>query len=274
MRPHEQLGPGPELPGDVAPNTAGGSEPSRRRAAGVPRGKRRRKARPAPSPASRWALRYALSAYFATLALDFIVAAVLSHSELKLGLGVLIIDLAMLATLVPLYRTRAFTRADLGLRPTAPPRAVGLVIASLVTYIAIAAIWAVAVIGHRVNPVPQLPRERRRNCAQRDRRRRLRPGRGGDLLPRAALPRTAKSHNRVLGSADRGAAVRCRPREHLSAQHPSDQGRVRDHRLPSLRTQRIAIPRDRAARRGRWRGVSRPRSRTARSGSPTSSTSS
>lgn len=120
-------------------------------------GKRRRKTRPRPSPSRQWSVRYALGAYLATLILDFALALGLSHSELKLGLGVLVIDLAMLATPYPLYRIRAFGPRDLGLVATSAPAGVGLVVGALVLYGLVSAGWTRGVLGHAANPfVPQI----------------------------------------------------------------------------------------------------------------------
>ena len=120
------------------------------------RPRRRRKPPPAHPPAREWSPRYALGAYVLSLALDFAIAALMPRNELRLGVGVLVIDLVMLATLYPLYRTRPFSVRDLGLRGTRGPRAVGLVLLALIVYLALAVIWTDAVIGHTVRSVPQL----------------------------------------------------------------------------------------------------------------------
>jgi membrane protease YdiL (CAAX protease family) len=139
-------------------NTA---EKSRRPAAQMnhtgERQRRRRKRRPPPSPAQAWGLRYVLGAYAVTTALGFGLAAALSRSQLKLGVGALAIDTAMLAALYPLYRARRFHPRDLGLRPTSAPAAIALVLAGLVVYVVLIAVWTLAVLGRHPNPyTPQL----------------------------------------------------------------------------------------------------------------------
>jgi membrane protease YdiL (CAAX protease family) len=120
------------------------------------RRRRRRKTAPGPAPSRTWSARYALGAWLATLLLDFAIAILLPRGDLRVGLGVLIIDLAMLAALVPLYRSRPFTRRDLGLRPTKGPAAVGWGLLAVIAYFGIAIVWSAAVIGHPTGPVPQL----------------------------------------------------------------------------------------------------------------------
>jgi membrane protease YdiL (CAAX protease family) len=120
-------------------------------------GRRRRKRRPAPSPAQGWGLRYVLGAYAVTAVVGFGLAAVLPHSQLKLGVGALVIDTVMLATLYPLYRTQRFRPRDLELRPTSSPAAIGLVAAGLVLYIVLVGIWTLGILGRHPNPyTPQL----------------------------------------------------------------------------------------------------------------------
>ena len=91
------------------------------------------------------------------LVLDFVLAILLPRHALRIGVGSLCLDAGMLMTFVPLYRLRPFALSDLGLRVTAGARAVGLTFAALVAYVAIAAIWGLAVLGlHRHQITPQL----------------------------------------------------------------------------------------------------------------------
>ena len=123
----------------------------------APRGMRRRKTRPNPDPNRGWGWRYALLAYLVVLVSDFVIAAVLPRQALRIGIGSLTLDAVMLAALIQLYRALPFTARDLGLRLTAPARAVGLTFAGLVAYFAIAAFWVLLVIGqHRRQVTPQL----------------------------------------------------------------------------------------------------------------------
>ena len=122
---------------------------------GAPLGMRRRKARPAPSVNRGWGWRYPLVACALVLVLDFVLARTLPAAALRIGVGSLTLDAGMLIALVPLYRRRRFRAVDLGLRPTSGARAVGLTFGALVTYFAVAAIWALAVLGrqrHQITP--------------------------------------------------------------------------------------------------------------------------
>jgi membrane protease YdiL (CAAX protease family) len=103
--------------------------------------KRKRPAPPRRTGASRWTVRYALSAYVATLAVGVALVIALSRSDLRLGLGVLIVDAAMLASLVPLQRSGVLSATDLGLRPTSPAKSVGLVVAATIVVAAVNAGW-------------------------------------------------------------------------------------------------------------------------------------
>jgi len=83
------------------------------------------------TPWANWSLRYALAAYAVTLALGEALALLLSNSTLQLGIGVLLIDAALLATLIPLYRRGLLSWRVLGLRTSPPAPAVGLVFLAL-----------------------------------------------------------------------------------------------------------------------------------------------
>jgi membrane protease YdiL (CAAX protease family) len=118
---------------------------------------RRRKPRPQTPVCRRWAWRYALMAYLVVLVADFVLAVVLPRQALRVGIGSLVLDAVMLAALIPLYRAQPFTPGDLGLRVTAPARAVGLTFAALVAYVTLAAIWTLLILGqHRHQIAPQL----------------------------------------------------------------------------------------------------------------------
>jgi hypothetical protein len=103
--------------------------------------KRKRPAPPRRTGASRWTVRYALSAYVATLAVGVVLVIALSHSDLRLGLGALVVDAAMLTSLIPLYRSGVLSTADLGLRPASPARSVGLVVVAAIAVAAVNAGW-------------------------------------------------------------------------------------------------------------------------------------
>jgi uncharacterized protein len=125
----------------------------------APSGLRRRKSRPVPGPSRLWGWRYAMGACVVVLGLDFALAAAVPRHLLGLGIGSLALDTAMLLALVPLYRRQRFVAADLGLRRArcSAGRAVVLVFAALILYLAVAAVWALIVLGqHRHQIAPQL----------------------------------------------------------------------------------------------------------------------
>jgi membrane protease YdiL (CAAX protease family) len=86
-------------------------------------------------------LRYALAVFAISLAIAVVVAVLLSTSALRLGIGVLLIDVVLLATLFPLYRRGLLSRQVLGLAATAPARSVKLVLFALFVYGGFAAFW-------------------------------------------------------------------------------------------------------------------------------------
>jgi membrane protease YdiL (CAAX protease family) len=136
----------------TAVSAGSGGSPHRRVA---PSGMRRRKSRPQPTVGRGWAWRYALVAYLVVLVLDFVLAVALPRQALRIGIGSLALDAVMLATLIPLYRAQPFAARDLGLRLTAPASAVGLTFAALVAYGALAAVWALLILGqqrHQITP--------------------------------------------------------------------------------------------------------------------------
>jgi membrane protease YdiL (CAAX protease family) len=87
------------------------------------------------------------------LAVGIAVAVGLSSGELRLGVGVLCVDVAMLATLIPLRRAHALSARELGLRPTAPAPAVGLVALSAVVIAIIDGIWNHGILQQPVTPL-------------------------------------------------------------------------------------------------------------------------
>jgi uncharacterized protein len=107
----------------------------------------KRKRRPPPRPSRSWTIRYALAAYAVVLVAGLVIVVSLSGHELRVGVGVLALDLVMLATLVPLSRAPAFSAADVGLRRTSPGRAVGLVVAAVVVIAIVNVLWIRGVLG-------------------------------------------------------------------------------------------------------------------------------
>ena len=106
----------------------------------------KRKRRP-PPPASGWTVRYALGALVVSVVVAIALVVLLSRPELRLGVGVLALDAAMLALLIPLHRRRPFTATALGLRPGAPARSVGLVVLAVIAVAIVNAVWLQGVMG-------------------------------------------------------------------------------------------------------------------------------
>lgn len=99
---------------------------------------------PAPTARARaWSVRYAIAALAAAMAVALAIAYALRGLGVGVphGIGALIVDALLLATLVPLYRSGALRPVDLGLRRV-PARSVGLAILGLVAYGLSSATWA------------------------------------------------------------------------------------------------------------------------------------
>jgi membrane protease YdiL (CAAX protease family) len=107
---------------------------------------------PEPTVRSRqWSVRYALTAYVVTFVAVNAVAAVLYFGlgvRLRVGVGVLMVDAALLGSLVPLSRSRGLARQDLGLRAAPAARSVVLAGVALVVYALIAGLWITVVHPH------------------------------------------------------------------------------------------------------------------------------
>jgi hypothetical protein len=115
---------------------------------------------PEPTGQSRqWSVRYALIAYVITFVGVIVLAAVLYFGlgvRLHIGVGGLVVDGILLASLVPLKlkgrlatsKDLGLTSKDLGLRTTPAVRSIGLVILAFVGYVLVTAVW-VAVVHPR-----------------------------------------------------------------------------------------------------------------------------
>jgi uncharacterized protein len=111
---------------------------------------RKRKPRPRPR-ASTWTIRYAITAQLAVLVAALIIGlAFLGHRHLAMGLGVLLLDAFMLVTLAPLYHQHRLRSRDLGLRATAPARAVRLVVGAFIAVAITNGLWLQGVLGRPV----------------------------------------------------------------------------------------------------------------------------
>ena len=100
------------------------------------------------APARRLTPRYALIAYFGSLAGLVALGLALGAAGVHIGLaaGVFTVDALLLASLVPLIRGGRLGRRDLGLRETRLGAGTGLAIASLVAYLGLAIAWTLLVI--------------------------------------------------------------------------------------------------------------------------------
>jgi membrane protease YdiL (CAAX protease family) len=116
------------------------------------RGDRLRKRKPRPRPRSAtWTVRYAIGALIAVVAVALVLGVALRReSRLALGIGGLLLDAFILVTLLPLYHQKRLRLRDLGLRPTAPGKAIGLVALAVVAVAATNALWLQGVLGEPI----------------------------------------------------------------------------------------------------------------------------
>lgn len=125
-------------------------ESSRPSADGETSGRRKRKGRPAP-PRTGWTIRYAICALILVIivgiAESLVLRALLGRGPLRTGIGGLLLDATMLATLVPLYRRRRFKLEALGLRSAPLGRSIGLVWLGLIAVAITNAVWLQGVLG-------------------------------------------------------------------------------------------------------------------------------
>lgn len=107
---------------------------------------------PQPTERSRaWTVRYAVAAFVITFAGDIVLGLLLRHAfgvHLKVGVGVLIVDTTLLASLLPVASRRGLSLSDLGVRAAPSMRSLGLVILMLVAYALLAAGYSALFIGH------------------------------------------------------------------------------------------------------------------------------
>lgn len=108
---------------------------------------------PRPTERSRrWTIRYALAAYVLTFAAANALGLLLRYPlniHFQVGVGVILVDVWLLAALIPLRRRRGLARQDLGLRATKGPQSIGLVILALVAYGGVIALWGVTLAPHQ-----------------------------------------------------------------------------------------------------------------------------
>lgn len=113
----------------------------------------RRKPRPAPR-VSGWTARYALHAYLVVVGAGAAAAIALPARELRVGIGVIVVDVVMIATLIPLRRSRGLSASELGLRSSPPVKSVGLVVLAVVVLVVVTSIWDRGMLAHQpVTPV-------------------------------------------------------------------------------------------------------------------------
>jgi membrane protease YdiL (CAAX protease family) len=107
---------------------------------------------PEPTVRSRqWSVRYALTAYVVSFVGVNALAAVLYFGfgvRPRVGVGVLMVDAGLLASLLPLRRRWGLSARDLGLRAAPAGRSVVLAVVALVVYALIAGVWIATVHPH------------------------------------------------------------------------------------------------------------------------------
>jgi hypothetical protein len=107
---------------------------------------------PQPTERSRtWTIRYAVAAFVITLGGDVLLGELLRHVfgvHLKVGVGVLIVDATLLASLFPLARGRGLSLSDVGVRAAPSMRSLGLVLLVLLAYALAAGGYTALFIGH------------------------------------------------------------------------------------------------------------------------------
>src|ERR1700722_1813549 len=106
---------------------------------------------PWPEPTARsgrWSVRYALIAYVVAFGGVNALAGLLylAGIHFQVGVGALLVDAFLLATLLPLRRRVGLSRQDLGLRGAPAARSIGLVALAVAAYAAFAAFWTFAVL--------------------------------------------------------------------------------------------------------------------------------
>ncbi len=112
--------------------------------------RRKRKHRPAP-PAASWTARYSIAALLVVLivgsAEGVVVVLTLGSGTLAKGLAGILLDLTLLASLIPLYRRRPFRPRDLGLRLAPAGASVGWVVLAVAVVGLTNWIWLNKVLG-------------------------------------------------------------------------------------------------------------------------------
>jgi len=118
----------------------------------LPSTRRKRKHRP-PPPAESWTARYSLLALLAVLIVGLaegaVVLLLLGSGTLAKALGGILLDLTLLAALIPLYRRRPFRPSDLGLRRAPPAASVGWVVLAFLVIALTNWLWLDNVLGKR-----------------------------------------------------------------------------------------------------------------------------
>lgn len=114
--------------------------------------RRKRKHRP-PPPAEFWTARYSIAALLAVLVVGLaegvVVILVLGSDTLAKALAGILLDLTLLASLIPLYRRQPFRPRDLGLKRAPPAASVGWVVLALIVVALTNWLWLNKVLGIR-----------------------------------------------------------------------------------------------------------------------------
>lgn len=114
--------------------------------------RRKRKRRPAP-PAESWTASYSIAALVAVLIVGVaegtVLVLVMGSGTLAKALGGILLDLTLLAALIPLYRRRPFRLNDLGLRRAPAAASVGWVVLAVIVVGLTNWLWLDKVLGKR-----------------------------------------------------------------------------------------------------------------------------
>ncbi len=96
-------------------------------------------------------MRYALTAYVivavAAVVEGLLVRLLVPRGAARVGISGILLDVTMLACLIPLYRRRAVRARDLGLRAASPAKSVGWVVLAVVVIAIFNALWVQGLLG-------------------------------------------------------------------------------------------------------------------------------
>jgi uncharacterized protein len=120
---------------------------------GQPRPERRKRKHRPPAPAGSWTARYSILALLGVLIIGategMVVLLLFGRGPLGKGLSGILLDLTLLAALIPLYRRQPFRPRDLGLRRAPPAASVGWVLLAVIVIGLTNWLWLNQLLGMR-----------------------------------------------------------------------------------------------------------------------------